>query len=212
MIHSQGILGRVKGLAVRGCEGVLHCATRRSTQEMTHQQTSLDKTRTKKKKRKRKKKVCKKSKCSKWSGNGCNCGRGWSNTTKRSVCVPGIARVLSPLVWLVCVTDWWSLAFPARPQLLLIMYIMRDKFPFSSGIKQKRTDVVRRVFTRVLCEAAWVSTPLLCLAPNGAIDVPCLVAGLVAEQLRSPVLSGFWLAFVAKHSLIFVLGCPSPVI
>jgi Na+/glutamate symporter len=58
---------------------VVSCAMRRSTQEMARQQAPLGKIRIKKKKKKmekkKKKKGCKKSKCSKWRGNGCCCGR-----------------------------------------------------------------------------------------------------------------------------------------
>ena len=58
---------------------VLSCALRCSTQEMAHQQAPLEKPSKKKKKKKiekkKKKKGCKKSKCSKWRGNGCCCGR-----------------------------------------------------------------------------------------------------------------------------------------
>ena len=56
---------------------VVSCAMRRSTQEMARQQAPLGKIRMKKKKmvKKKKKKGCKKSKCSKWRGNGCCCGR-----------------------------------------------------------------------------------------------------------------------------------------
>jgi len=68
---------------------VVSCAMRRSTQEMARQQAPLGKTKTKTKtktkkkkkekekkiEKKRKKKGCKKSKCSKWRGNGCCCGR-----------------------------------------------------------------------------------------------------------------------------------------
>ena len=46
----------------------------------------------------------------------------------------------------------------------------------------------------------------LLLDPVGAVDAPCLVAGLVVGWLTSTVVPGFWLAAIARQALFSVPG------
>ena len=73
--------------------------------------------------------------------------------------------------------------------------------------KQKRTDVVRCLSAILLCEADWDNiSPLICTV--SAVDASCLVASLVAGWLRAIAVSGFSVAWVARHRLFLCLCRP----
>ena len=49
-------------------------------------------------------------------------------------------------------------------------------------------------------------TTCLSILPVGAVDAPCLVAGLVAVWLRATAVPGFCVAWVARQRLFLVPG------